>query len=133
MDRIRAPLLVAIAAVALGLLFAHKVASKMPDLAVYWTAAQRARHAEPLYRGEDGHYQFKYLPAFAVLIIPLGMVTLESAKLIWFVASVALLLLLLGLSMRALPERRRSAWILVTLTVVIMAKFYGHELVLGQM
>jgi len=133
MARIRATLLVAIAAVALGLLFAHKVANKMPDLAVYWTAAHRARHAEPLYRTEDGHYQFKYLPAFAILIIPLGAITLESAKLIWFAASVGLLALLLGLSLRVLPERRRSAWILVTLTLLVMAKFYGHELVLGQM
>lgn len=131
--RIRATLLVAIAAVALGLLFAHKVANKMPDLAVYWTAAQRAGHAEPLYRAEDGHYQFKYLPAFAILIIPLGAITLESAKVIWFAVSVALLALLLGLSVRVLPERRRSAWILVTLTLLVMAKFYGHELVLGQM
>jgi hypothetical protein len=133
MARIRATLLVAIAAVALGLLFAHKVANKMPDLAVYWTAGHRARHAELLYRGEDGHYQFKYLPAFAILIIPLGAITLESAKLIWFAASVGLLALLLGLSLRVLPERRRSAWILVTLTLLVMAKFYGHELVLGQM
>ena len=131
--RIRATLLVAIAAVALGLLFAHKVANKMPDLAVYWTAAHRARHAEPLYRAEDGHYQFKYLPAFAILIVPLGAVTLDSAKLIWFAVSVGLLALLLGLSLRVLPERRRSAWFLVMLTLLVMAKFYGHELVLGQM
>ncbi|MBW8868447.1 MAG: DUF2029 domain-containing protein [Acidobacteria bacterium] len=131
--RIRATLLVAIAAVALALLFAHKIANKMPDLAVYWTAAHRARHAEPLYRAEDGHYQFKYLPAFAVLIVPLGAVTLESARLIWFAVSVGLLALLLGLSLRVLPERRRSAWVLVTLTLLVMAKFYGHELVLGQM
>jgi len=32
-----------------------------------------------------------------------------------------------------MPEQRRSTGILVTLTVAAMAKFYGHELVLGQM
>jgi hypothetical protein len=131
--RIRATILVAIAAVALALVFAHKVASKMPDLTVYWTAANRARHAEPLYRAEDGHYQFKYLPAFAILTIPVGAVTLETAKAIWFAASVALLALLLALSVRILPERRRRTWVLVTLTLLVMAKFYAHELVLGQM
>ena len=46
----------------LALLFAGKVSRKMPDLEVYWTAAVRARSAEPLYRVEDEHYQFKYLP-----------------------------------------------------------------------
>ena len=32
-----------------------------------------------------------------------------------------------------LPERRKAEWVLATLTVVVMLKFYGHELVLGQM
>jgi uncharacterized membrane protein len=105
----------------------------MPDLAVYWTAATRARAAEPLYRVDDGHYQFKYLPAFAVLAIPFSATTLESAKAIWFVTSVALLAALVLLSLRILPEQRRPTWILVAVTLVVMLKFYGHELVLGQM
>lgn len=105
----------------------------MPDFAVYWTAATRARAAEPLYRIEDGHYQFKYLPAFAVLAIPLSAATLESAKAIWFLTSVASLAALLVLSLRFLPERRKPTWFLVVITLVVMLKFYGHELVLGQM
>jgi glycosyl transferase family 87 len=131
--RIGATCLVAIAAISIAVLFAHKVANKMPDLTVYWTAANRARHAEPLYRVADGHYQFKYLPAFAILAIPLGAVTLETAKVIWFAASVALLVPLIVLSLWILPERRKSAWVLVMLTFLVMAKFYAHELVLGQM
>lgn len=105
----------------------------MPDFAVYWTAANRASHAEPLYRVDDGHYQFKYLPAFAILTIPLGTFSLETAKAAWFVTSVALLALLLVSSLKLMPERRRPISVLVTLTVLCMAKFYGHELVLGQM
>ena len=105
----------------------------MPDLAVYWTAAARARGAEPLYRAEDGHYQFKYLPAFAVLTAPGAAVSLETAKAVWFVASVLLLVALVTLSIAILPERRKAGWVLVTLTVIVMLKFYGHELVLGQM
>lgn len=131
--RIRTAVLVALAALVLALLFVQKISSKMPDFAVYWTAATRARQAEPLYRPEDGHYQFKYLPAFAVLTLPLAAVSLETAKAIWFVVSVALLGLLLALSVRLLPEERKRPWLLVALTLVIMAKFYGHELVLGQM
>lgn len=132
-SRIRAALLVAAVALVLALLFVGRISSKMPDLAVYWTAGARARAAEPLYRADDGHYQFKYLPAFAVLAIPLSTVTLESAKAIWFATSVGLLTALLTLSLRFLPTQRKQTWLLVGVTLVVMLKFYGHELVLGQM
>ena len=126
-------MLVAALALGLAILFVGKISRKMPDLAVYWTAASRASHAEPLYRSDDGHYQFKYLPAFAVLTIPLAAVSLDTAKAIWFVTSVALLVLLLALSLRLLPDRRRRGWVLIAVTALVMLKFYGHELVLGQM
>ena len=126
-------LLVCAAGVLLALAFSARVTQKMPDLEVYWTAASRARHAEPLYRVEDGHYQFKYLPAFAILTIPTASVSLEAAKLVWFVTSVLLLVALVSMSLATLPERRKPTWLLATLTVVVMLKFYGHELVLGQM
>ena len=125
-------LLVAAAAVLLALLFAARVSRKMPDLEVYWTAAARAHRAEPLYRAEDGHYQFKYLPAFAVLTMPAAALPLPTAKALWFCASVLLLVAFVALSLATLPERRRPPWALVALTVVVMLKFYGHELVLGQ-
>jgi hypothetical protein len=131
--RVRAALLLAAVTLALAVLFVGKISRKMPDLEVYWTAASRASHAEALYRPEDGHYQFKYLPAFAVLTIPLAAVSLDIAKAIWFVTSVALLGLLLALSLRLLPDRRRRVWVLIALTALVMLKFYGHELVLGQM
>lgn len=105
----------------------------MPDLEVYWTAAVRARAAEPLYRAEDRHYQFKYLPAFAVIAIPGGLLPLTVAKGAWFTISVLLLVALVALSLSLLPERRKPAWLIVTLTLLAMAKFFGHELVLGQM
>ena len=129
----RPVLLVCAAGVLLALAFSGKVTRKMPDLEVYWTAASRALHAEPLYRVEDGHYQFKYLPAFAILTIPTASVPLEAAKLVWFVTSVLLLVALVSMSIATLPERRKPTWLLATLTVVVMLKFYGHELVLGQM
>jgi len=131
--RVVVTLLAVAAILLLALLFVSKVSRKMPDLAVYWTAATRARAAEPLYRAEDGHYQFKYLPAFAILAIPLSAATLESAKAIWFVTSVGLLTALIVLSLRFLPERRKPIWLVVGVTLVVMLKFYGHELVLGQM
>ena len=125
-------LLGAVLAVLVILLY-PRVTRKMPDLEVYWTAGVRARAAEPLYRADDQHYQFKYLPAFAVLAIPLGLLPLRAAKAMWLVASVLLVVALVWLSLHLLPDRRRAAWLLAVATVIVMGKFYGHEIVLGQM
>jgi alpha-1,2-mannosyltransferase len=112
--------------------FIYKAAPRMPDFEVYWRAGARASHAEPLYRTTDGHFQFKYLPAFAVLAIPLGYLPLGTAKLLWFSTSVFLLVLLLALNVALPAERRKPVRWLVIVTVIIFAKFYAHELVLGQ-
>src|SRR4051812_1700944 len=104
----------------------------MPDFEVYWTAGSRALAAEPLYRESDGHFQFKYLPAFAVIAAPLAKVPLPAAKAAWFAVSAVLMVILLGLSLRALPAVHRPPAVLLVLTFLAMAKFYAHELVLGQ-
>jgi hypothetical protein len=129
--RVRVFIIAAIVVLA-GVVFVLRVARTMPDFEVYWRAAVRAAAAEPLYREADGHYQFKYLPAFAVLVLPISLVPLDVAKPIWFLLSVAALAVLLRLSLPLLPEQRKPAWALVLLTVVVLGKFYGHELVLGQ-
>jgi len=116
----------------LAALFAYKASAKMPDFEVYWRAGGRAAAAEPLYRQEDGHYQHKYFPAFAVLFIPAALLPLNVAKALWFAVAVALLGAVLALSLALLPRRRKPAWLLVFATIIVMAKFYGHELVLGQ-
>ena len=109
-----------------------RISREMPDFAVYRTAAIRAVAAEPLYRAEDGHYQFKYLPAFALALAPLTMIRAEFAQAGWFALSVGLLIVFVRWSVRGLPERRRSEGVLIWLTVLFMAKFYSHELLLGQ-
>jgi hypothetical protein len=125
-------LLALLATVSLVALFTTRVSRKMPDFEVYWTAGSRAIAAEPLYRAEDGHYQFKYLPAFAMIAAPLAALPMNAAKAFWFAASALLMLVLLGLSVRALPEPKRPLVVLLVLTFAAMAKFYAHELVLGQ-
>ena len=126
-------------AVGIGLLlalsiwvFIYKAGPKMPDFEVYWRAAARAAAAQPLYRPDDGHFQFKYLPAFAVLAIPLGFLSLQTAKLFWFAVSVALTVLLVRLNTHLPAERRKPVWFLATILVIVFGKFYAHELVLGQ-
>ena len=125
-------LLVVLAAVSLVALFTTRVSHKMPDFQVYWTAGERALAAAPLYRADDGHYQFKYLPAFAMLAAPAALVPLAAAKAAWFAISALLMIALLWLSLRAMPDLRRPAPVLLVLTFLAMAKFYAHELVLGQ-
>jgi len=110
----------------------QRVGRQMTDFAVYRTAATRALDAEPLYRAEDGHYTFKYLPAFALAMAPFAKLDADAAKTIWFALSVGLLTAYIRWSIRALPERRRSDQVLIWLTVALMAKFYLHELTLGQ-
>lgn len=112
--------------------FVYKAAPKMPDFEVYWRVSARAAHAESLYRPSDGHYQFKYLPAFAVLSIPLSWIPLATAEIVWFATSVALLVTLLALAVRLPVERRKPVRWLVVLTVLAFGKFYAQELVLGQ-
>jgi hypothetical protein len=104
----------------------------MADFDVYRTAARRALAGEPLYRADDGHYRFKYLPAFALAMAPFALVDREAAKVMWFALSAGLLTAFVRWSVRALPERRRSERVLLWLTVLFMAKFYAHELTLGQ-
>jgi alpha-1,2-mannosyltransferase len=130
----RAALLCA-ALIALGGLlavFTLRAARKMPDFEVYWRAGERAALGEPLYRPDDGHYQLKYLPAFALLAVPLAWMPLPVAKAFWFVVSVGALVALVAMSITLLPDRRKRVWVLATCVVLAMAKFYGHELVLGQ-
>jgi len=126
-------------AVAIGLLvalaiwiFIYKAGPRMPDFEVYWKAGARAAHAEALYRTDDGHFQFKYLPAFAVLAVPFGFLPLHTAKLLWFACSAGLLVLLLRLNVRLPPEQRKPVRWLMAIMIVAFGKFYAHELVLGQ-
>jgi Glycosyltransferase family 87 len=125
-------LLGVLAIVSLVAVFTTRVSRKMPDFEVYRTAGARALAAEPLYRAEDGHFQFKYLPAFAIFAAPLAMVPTQAAKGAWFAVSAILMLVLLGLSLRAMPEVHLPPPVLVVITFLAMAKFYAHELVLGQ-
>jgi hypothetical protein len=115
-----------------AVIFTVRIRREMADFDVYRTAAIRATSAEPLYRESDGHYQFKYLPAFAIVMTPFGRLDPDAAKVVWFALSVGLLSALVRWSVRALPERRQTERLLLWVSVLLMAKFYAHELSLGQ-
>lgn len=123
------PILIALLATAM---YIGQVSEEMPDFRVYRTAGERVLEAEPLYRAADGHYQFKYLPAFAVGMTPFAVMRPETAKVVWFAMSVGLLMALVRWSISGLPARNLSPAALSWMTVLFMGKFYGHELTLGQ-
>jgi hypothetical protein len=104
----------------------------MVDFDVYRTAAIRASSADPLYRAADGHYQLKYLPAFAIAMMPFGDFDVARARALWFGLSTIWLVWLVVVSVRHLPDRRLDGSLLALVTMVLMAKFFGHELTLGQ-
>jgi hypothetical protein len=109
-----------------------RVRHEMIDFITWRQAVVRSLHAESLYRVEDGHYQFKYLPMFALIMAPFGVMGPEAGKVLWFAILVALLTALLRGAIAALPARRLPAATLGWITGLLMAKFYAHELVLGQ-
>ncbi len=121
-------LLFAVAAV----LFARRSHREMLDFEVYRVAGARAAAAEPLYRVEDGHWQFKYLPAFALAVAPLAQLPPVAGRAAWFFLSVGLIVVLVNRSLALMPGRRRSAAFLVWVTVLAMGKFYVREVGLGQ-
>lgn len=132
LDRLK-PLLWPLAFLVIGgLIYNARIRREMVDFDVYRTAATRALEHQPLYQAGDGHYQFKYLPVFALAMTPFALIDKEAAKVLWFALSAGLLTAFLRWSVRGLPERRLPERTLLWLTVIFMAKFYAHELTLGQ-
>jgi alpha-1,2-mannosyltransferase len=115
-----------------AVLFVASGQRKMRDFEVYWTAGARAADAAPLYPEDDGHYRFKYLPAFAVAVAPLSGMPLDAAKATWMALSVLCLGVLVSVAAASAGPAPLSRPALIALTVIAMAKFFAHELVLGQ-
>src|SRR5580704_11189146 len=128
-------LYVVLAVVVIGVL-AHqyqvRIRHQMVDFDVYRTAGARVVAAQALYRVEDGHYQFKYLPAFALAMAPFDAMATDTARAVWFSLATVWLGWLVAASVRVLPDRRLAAPVLSIVAVALMAKFFGHELTLGQ-
>lgn len=123
--------LVVVGLVAVTLWFAH-VERRLVDFAVYRTAAERVMRAEPLYRPDDGHWQFKYLPASALILAPVAALPEGASRAAWYALLVAALVGFVRTCVRALPDKRRSDRALTWLAILVLGRFYVHELDLGQ-
>jgi hypothetical protein len=120
---------VALLALAAYVFRVHKI---LVDFEVYRTAAGRVLQAAELYRPEDGHYQYKYFPAFAFVMTPFAWMPDQVARAVWFVLTLGALAAFLRASLALLPDRRRGPQLLLWLTVFVTAKFWVKELTLGQ-
>ena len=102
------------------------------DFAVPRTAAARFAAGERLYRPEDGHYQYKYLPAFAQFMVPFTWMPKAAGEVTWVALTMAMTWGLLRLALFALPERRRSERLLYWITLLLVGKFLVKELGFGN-
>jgi hypothetical protein len=108
------------------------VRKDMSDLRVPIRAGQRLLAGETLYRASDGHLQFKYSPPSAILFIPLSLVPYESAKLVWYVLEIACLTGVCVLSRKILSVEKKKLLPFLALTFLVLLKFLGREIELGQ-
>jgi hypothetical protein len=123
-------LLAALAVLLLSAAYAVRIRSGMVDFSVNYQAGQRLGAGETLYRASDGHYMFKYFPSSALIYLPLTALPLEAAKALWFAISVGALVWMFRMTRQLVPHPHvRRLWLLPGL---ILAKFFLHELRLGQ-
>src|SRR5262245_34828950 len=101
LDRLRPLLLPLLFAVLAIVIYNKRVGHEMIDFSTWRQAAVRGIHAEPLYRIEDGHYQFKYFPGFALMMAPFAVLDENTGKMIWFAISCGLMVALLRWSVAA--------------------------------
>jgi len=118
--------------VAVAIPIQQRVKRSMQDFEVYRVAGIRAAAGEPLYRVEDGHWQFKYFPAFALAVAPIAGLSPANARAVWLGLSIFLLAFLISASTSMLPDRRHSAWFVAVFASLAMGKFYVREIGLGQ-
>jgi hypothetical protein len=107
-----------------------RIRSGMTDFAVNYRAGQRLEAGETLYQTADGHYMFKYLPASALVYLPLGHLPLEAAKATWFAISLLALGFSFALVGELVPTPHRPY--LLAVSGLVLAKYFLHELRLGQ-
>lgn len=118
--------------VALVLVFVLGVRKDMTDFGVCYRAGSRALGGESLYRPSDGHLQFKYSPAAALFYIPISVLPWEAAKGVWYALEILFLYGILAASLRLLPAPGTRPVLLVLWSFLVLAKYLGREIQLGQ-
>lgn len=115
-----------------AVLFVVRGRRGMVDFEVNYEAGKRIQAGETLYRGEDGHYQFKYPPFSALLYVPVSLLPLDAAKAVWFALVLGSTILVFHLSFVLARPGGRQAILLRIAPPLILAKCFMRELSLGQ-
>ncbi|MGD8534649.1 MAG: glycosyltransferase family 87 protein, partial [Candidatus Aminicenantes bacterium] len=130
--RARKILLIILVFLAFFLIYQFFVKKDMTDFGVCYTAGKRIVKGEMLYQISDGHLQFKYFPASAAIFSVLTLFPFEMAKMLWYFLELTLLFLCLTISYDLLPEKHKKRGFVVALTFLVLLKFIGREMELGQ-
>ena len=109
-----------------------RIQKEMSDFGVCYKNGQRIVRGETLYRVSDGHLQYKYAPVSALIYAPLALLPYESAKIIWYVLELCLLFAVFWISYKLLPSRLKGPWFILGLSFLVLLKFIGREIELGQ-
>lgn len=123
-------LIAAVVALAIIAGYNLRIRDAMVDFGVNYLAGQRLASGESLYPTSDGHYMFKYLPASAMLYVPLGRLPIQSARGAWFAIS---LLALAGsfLLVRRLVPLPHQPYVFM-ISGLVLAKYFLRDFRLGQ-
>jgi len=102
------------------------------DFGVCYKAGQRIGVGEELYRPSDGHLQYKYAPVAADFYLLFALFPWGTAKVLWYILSLAALAATGWLTSKLIPEPKKKAGMALGIGLLVMLKFLGRELQLGQ-
>lgn len=108
------------------------VRGDMTDFGVCYRNGRRVLDGETLYRASDGHLQFKYAPVAAFFYAPLSLLPWEAAKVVWYYLELGLLFGIFWLSFKLLPDRPKKPALVLAAAFLVLLKFIGREIELGQ-
>lgn len=109
-----------------------RIREDMADFEVNYRAGERLIAGEALYRTEDGHFMFKYLPFSALLYAPFTLLPLDVAKAVWYALLVVCAVAAFALSHKLVYKERLGPPLLAIFPPLILAKFFFREMKLGQ-
>jgi hypothetical protein len=109
------------------------VRKDMSDFGMYYRAGERISNGETLYRESDGHLKYYYSPTSALFFAAFSLIPYEWAKLLWYILQFLCLAGVFFLSLRILPVPEKKAIPVCLWTFLILLKFLGREVELGQL
>ncbi len=118
--------------IGLTAIFLFKLQDRMTDFKVFDRAGERVIKGEMLYQLSDGHYAFKYPAFFAFMVAPITVLPFILSQAIWCLLICTAIVLYLRFGCLILKVENKQCWRVLILTILILAKFYGRELDLGQ-